>query len=34
MASPDKEDHQVIMEREEEMGTHISAQLSSFLGYN
>ena len=34
MASPDKLDHQVIMETEEELGTHMSSQLSSFLGYN
>ena len=34
MARPDKLDHQVIMETEEELGTHMSSQLSSFLGYN
>ena len=33
MASPDKLDHQVIVETEE-LRTHMSSQLSSFLGYN
>ena len=33
MASPDKLDHQLIVETEE-LGTHMSSQLSSFLGYN